>query len=151
MVLRPVKLRFLVQIQFSLFALQPGIAAPCLFPSVFFDLCPATALLHWSLKSSNRPSNRFPLGNYQHISFIRAIKNGVLTMLIQKICHKGPLHLQKIVSQPFSANREPHTAIVNLNLQKWHVYHHGCHVYHHGCQGRKLRQKNFIFTRRKID
>ena len=31
-------------------------------------------------------------------------------MLIQKICHKGPLHLQKIVSQPFSAaDREPHT------------------------------------------
>ena len=30
-------------------------------------------------------------------------------MLIQKICHKGPLHLQKIVSQPFSVNREPHT------------------------------------------
>ena len=41
-------------------------------------------------------------------------------MLIQKTCHKGLLHLQKIVSQPFSANREPHTAIANLNIEKWH-------------------------------
>ena len=65
-------------------------------------------------------------------------------MLIQKICHKGPLHLQKIVSQPFSANREPHTAIATLSMQKWHAYHHEC-------QGRKLQRKNFIFTRRKID
>ena len=80
----------------------------------------STALLHWSLKSSNRPGNRFPLGNYHHISFIRAIKSGVLTILIQKICH-----LQKVVSQPFLANREPHTVIANLNIQKWHVYHHG--------------------------
>ena len=62
--------------------------------------------------------------NYHHISFIRAIKSGVLTMLIQKICHEGLLHLQKIASQPFSANRESHTAITNLNIQKWHVYHH---------------------------
>ena len=99
---------------------------PCLFSSVFFDLCPAAVLLHQSLKSSNRPGNRFPYGSYHHISVIRAIKSGVLTMLIQKICHKGYLHLQKIVSQPFSANREPHTAITNLNIQKWHVYHHGC-------------------------
>ena len=38
--------------------------------------------------------------------------------LIKKICHKGLLHLQKIVSQPFSANREPRTAIANLNIQK---------------------------------
>ena len=65
-------------------------------------------------------------------------------MLIQKICHKGLLHLQKTVSQPFSANREPNTAIANLNIQKWHVYRHGC-------QGRKLQRKNFIFTRKKID
>ena len=65
-------------------------------------------------------------------------------MLIQKICHKGPLHLQKIVSQPSSANCEPHTVIANLSIQKWHAYHHGC-------QGRKLQRKNFIFTRRKID
>ena len=46
-------------------------------------------------------------------------------MLTQKMCHKGLLHLQKIVSQRFSANREPHTAIANLNIQKWHMYHHG--------------------------
>ena len=54
------------------------------------------------------------------------------------------LHLQKIVSQPFSANLEPHTTIANPNIQKWHVYHHGC-------QGRKLQRKKVIFTRRKID
>ena len=30
----------------------------------------------------------------------------------------GLLHLQKIVSQPFSANREPHTLIVNLNMYR---------------------------------
>ena len=65
-------------------------------------------------------------------------------MLIQKICHKGSLHLQKIVSQPFSANREPHTVIANLSIQKWHAYHHVC-------QGRKLQRKYFIFTRRKIN
>ena len=80
---------------------------PCLFSPVFFDLYPATALLHLSLKSSNRPDNRFLQDNYHHISFIRAIKSCVLTMLILKICHKDLfLHLQKIVSQPFSANRE---------------------------------------------
>ena len=101
-------------------------------------------ILHQSLKSSNRPGNLFLWGNYHHISFIRAIKSGVLTMLIQRICHKGLLHLQKIVSQPFSANREPHTAIANLNIQKWYVYHRGC-------QGRKIQRNNFIFTRRKID
>ena len=65
-------------------------------------------------------------------------------MLIQKICHKDPLHLQKIVSQPFSANHEPHTLIANLSIQKWHAYHHGC-------QGKETSTKNFIFTRRKID
>ena len=65
-------------------------------------------------------------------------------MLIQKICHKGLLHLQKIVWQPFSANREPHTTIANLNIQKWHVYHHGC-------QGRKLQRKNFALTGRNND
>ena len=124
--------------------LQPGITALSLFSSVFFDLCPATALLHQSLKSSNRPGNRFPLGNYHHISFIRAIKSNVWTMLIQKICHKGLSRLQKIVSQPFSANREPHTAVANPNIRKWHVYHHGC-------QGRKIQRKNFIFARRKTD
>ena len=43
-------------------------------------------------------------------------------MLIQKICHKGLLHLQKIVLHPFSANSEPHTVIANLNIQKWHAY-----------------------------
>ena len=102
----------------SLFPLQPGITASCLFSSVFFDLCPTTALLHQSLKSSTRPGNRFRQGNYHYISFIREIKSGVLTMLIQKICHKGILHLQKIVSEPFSANREPHTVIANLNIQK---------------------------------
>ena len=112
---------------------------PCLFSSVFFDLCPSTALLHQSLKSSNRPGNRFPKGNYHHICFIRAIRRGVLTMLIQKICHKGLLHLHKIVLQPFSANREPHTAIANLNIQKGHVYHHGC-------QGRKLQRKKTLFS-----
>ena len=46
-------------------------------------------------------------------------------MLIQKIYHKGLLHLQKIVLQPFSANREPHTVIANLNIQKWQAYRHG--------------------------
>ena len=39
-------------------------------------------------------------------------------MLIQKICHKGPLHLQKIVSQPFSVNHEPHTVIAKLSTVK---------------------------------
>ena len=63
-------------------------------------------------------------------------------MLIQKICHKGPLHLQKIVSQPFSANREPHTVIANLSIQRWHAYHHGC-------QGRKLQQKKLYFHKEK--
>ena len=43
-------------------------------------------------------------------------------MLIEKICHKNLLHLQKIVSQAFSENSEPHTAIANLNIQKLHVY-----------------------------
>ena len=88
------------------------------FSLVFFDLYPTTTLLHQSLKSLTHPGNRFPLGNYHHISFIRAIKSGVLTMLIQKICHKGILHLQKIVLQPLSANREPHTPIANLNIHK---------------------------------
>ena len=46
-------------------------------------------------------------------------------MLIQKICHKGLLHLQKIVSQPFSTNRKPHTGIAKLNIQKWHVWMSG--------------------------
>ena len=46
------------------------------------------------------------------------------------------LHLQKIVSQPFSENREPHTVIANLSIQKWHAYHHGC-------QGRELPGRNF--------
>ena len=106
---------------------------------IFFSflLCPATALSYQSLKSLNRPGNRFPQGNYHHISFIRAIKSGVLTMLIQKIGHKGLLHLQKTVSQPFSATREHHTAIANLNIQKWHVYHHGC-------QGKKLQRKTLF-------
>ena len=122
-----------------LFALHPGITVPCLFSSVSFDLCPATAFLHQSLKSSNRPSNRFPQGNYHHISYIRAIKSGVLTTLIQKICHKGLLHLQKNVSQPFSVNHEPHTETTNLNIQKWHLYHHGC-------QGRKLQRKKTLFS-----
>ena len=45
-------------------------------------------------------------------------QTGLLTMLIQIICPKALLYLQKIVSQPFSANREPHTAIANLNIQK---------------------------------
>ena len=48
------------------------------------------------------------------------------------------------ISQSFPADRESHTAIANLNILKWHVYHHGC-------QGRKLQRKNFIFTRTKID
>ena len=50
---------------------------PCLFSSVFFDLCPTTALLHQFLKSSNRPGNRFPEGNYHHISFIGASKRRI--------------------------------------------------------------------------
>ena len=42
-------------------------------------------LLHQFLKSSNRPGNRFriPLGNYHHISFIRAIKSSVLTLKLK--------------------------------------------------------------------
>ena len=58
-----------------------------------------------------------------------------------KRCHKGLLHLQKIVSQPFLENRE-HIAIANLNIQKWHVYHHGC-------EGRKLQQKQLYFHKEK--
>ena len=58
-------------------------------------------------------------------------------MLVQKICHKGPLHLQKIVSQPFSANREPHTVIASLSIQK-------CHAYHHGCQGETSTKKIYF-------
>ena len=90
--------------------------APCLFSSVFFDLCPATALSHQSLTSSNSPGNRLPQGNYYHISFIWAIKSSVLTMLIQNVCHKSVSHLQKIFLLPFSGDREPHTAIVNLKI-----------------------------------
>ena len=45
----------------SLSALQPAITAPCLFSSVFSDLCSATALLHQSSKSSNGPGNRATL------------------------------------------------------------------------------------------
>ena len=75
--------------------------------------------------------------------YIRVIKSGVLTMLIQKICHKGLLHLQKIVSQPFSANREPHTAIANLNIQKWHVYDHGCQ------SGKETSAKKLCFHKEK--
>ena len=119
-------LRYVCFLQFSLTSVQP-------LP------------FHISLRNLQiAHGNRFPWGNYHHFSFIRAIKRSVLTMSIQKICHKGLLHLQKIVSQPFSANREPHTVIANLTVQKWHAYHHGC-------QGRKLQPKNFIFTRRKID
>ena len=40
---------------------------------------------YMSLKSSNRPDNRFPWGNYHHISFIRVIRSCALTMLIQKM------------------------------------------------------------------
>ena len=92
--------------------------------------------LHYSQESlCHACSNRFLQGNYHHISFIWAIKSGVLTMLTQKICHKGLLHLQKIVSQP-------HTAFANLNIQKWDVYHHKC-------QGRKLQQKKLYFHKEK--
>ena len=58
-------------------------------------------------------------------------------MSIQTICQKDLLHLQKIVSQPLLANRDPHTAIANLDTHKWHVYHHGC-------QGRKLQRKTLF-------
>ena len=34
--------------------------APCLFSSVFFDLCSTSTLLPQPLKSSNRPGNRCP-------------------------------------------------------------------------------------------
>ena len=97
--------------------------------------CPFYTSL-WNLQITH--GNRFPWCNYHHFSFIRAIKSSVL---IQKICQKGPLHLQKIVSQPFSANRETHTVIANPSI----------HAYHHECQGRKLQRKNFIFTKSKID
>ena len=101
--------------------------------------CPFYTSL-WNLQIAD--GNRFPWGNYHHFSFIRALKSSVLTMLIQKICYKGPLHLQKIVSKPFSANREPHTVIANLNIQKRHSYHHGC-------QGRKLQRKKLHFHKEK--
>ena len=39
-------------------------------------------------------------------------------MFILKICQEGLLLLQKIVSQPFSTNREPHTLIANLNIYR---------------------------------
>ena len=91
------KLRLVVPIQcFTLCTTARNHCAMFVFFS-FLDLCPSTALLHQSLKSSTRPGNRFPWGNHHHNSFIRAIKSGVLTMLIQKICHKDLLHLQKIV------------------------------------------------------
>ena len=117
---------------FHFFALQPGITAPCLFSSVFFNLCLATALSHQSLKFQIALVTDFP----RVIIITSVYSGGVLTLLIKKLCHKGLLHLQKIVSQSFSANREPHTATANLNIQKWHVYHYGC-------QGRKLQRKNF--------
>ena len=52
------------------------------------------------------------------VLFGRSKASSILTMSIQKICHKGLLHLQKIVSQPFSANHEPHTLIANLNIYR---------------------------------
>ena len=64
-------------------------------------------------------------------------------MSIQKICHKGLLYLQKIVSQPFSANREPHTVVANLSIQKWYANHHGC-------QGRELQRKKLYFHKEKV-
>ena len=95
------------------------------FSSVFFDICPPTALLHQSLKSSNGTGNRFFSGNYHHISFIQRSKRRI-DYVETKDMSQSCLHLQKIVSQPFSANREPHTAIANLNIEKWHTYHQGC-------------------------
>ena len=100
----------------SLFALhglyvysQESLRHVCFFQ--FFYLCPATALLHQ--KSSNRPGNGFPLGNYHHISFIRAIKTGVLTKLIHKICHKG---LFAFTENCF-LNRSQRTVSPTLQLQ----------------------------------
>ena len=94
------KLRFLVLIQcFTLCTTARNHCAMFVFFS-FFYLCPTTALLHQSLKSSTCPGNRFPLGNYHHISFIRAIKSSVLTMLIQKICHNTVLHSLHYSQEP---------------------------------------------------
>ena len=36
----------------SLFSQQPAITAPCLSSFVFSDLCPATSLSNWPLKSA---------------------------------------------------------------------------------------------------
>ena len=51
---------FCSQNSVSLSALQPAITEPCLFSSVFFDLCSTSTLLPQPLKSSNRPGNRCP-------------------------------------------------------------------------------------------
>ena len=65
-------------------------------------------------------------------------------MLMQKICHKGLLYLQKIVSQSFSANCKSCTASKKLEhaetacLLSW-------------MSAKETSAKNFIFTRRKID
>ena len=48
--------------------------------------------------------------------------------------------LATVLSEPYVSHCQS-----NLNIQKWHVYYHGC-------QGKKLQRKeNFIFSRRKID
>ena len=65
-------------------------------------------------------------------------------MLIQRICHKGPFYLQKIVSQPFSANSEPHTMIANLSIQKWHEYHHASWM-----SGKETSTKKLYFHKEK--
>ena len=99
----------------------------------------------WNLQIAH--GNRFPLGNYHHISFIRVIKTGVLSMLIQKICHKGLLHLQKIVSQSLSANREPHTVIANH--ETWTYLHPEMACLSSLISGKETSTKKLYFHKEK--
>ena len=89
------KLRVLVPIVFHfLHYSQESLRHVCLLQFSLISAKPLHFYISLS-QSSNRPGNQFPLGNYHHISFIQAIKSCILTMLIQKICHKGLLHLGK--------------------------------------------------------
>ena len=140
---------FMFQCSVSFAALQPAINGPCLFSSVFYHLCSTTALLHQPFESSNRTDNRFPWGNYHHISFIRVIKSSVLTTSIiwykRNIDrHKGLSCLQKIVWQLFLANRKSH-----IVSETW-TYRNGISIIM--VSGKEtLEKKRFIFSKRKID
>ena len=69
-------------------------------------------------------------------------------MLMQKICHKDLLHLQKIVSQPSSVNREPHTEIANLNIQKWFLVSRNACV-SSWISGKETSTKKLYFHKKK--